>query len=297
MVDLLEANWLGSLLAGALAAWQLGRRSGGRAAGHASGGCGARPLAVRRHGAGPPVLHLQRLGGSHRCFEALWMNLPPHEVIAADLLGFGHSPKPRRCGYALEDHVEALAPLVPPGALVVGARHEGHKRSGAGGALQGDAAKHSWSTIASPTISMTWESLSWPSTALMTEAPRLPPCGPFLPRARRHGSSSSPETTTWMRAASRWLPARWRRSYRSLPAMALLSRWRPGDTKRCAGNGGLAAVGADDEATARARPVVRALQAVGGPAELHIVVHGRCPASTRPWPPSARLHSPRTPRH
>lgn len=78
------------------------------------------PLAVHRQGAGAPTVYLHGLGGSHRYFEALWGQLPPHEVIAPDLLGFGRSPKPRHCTYRIEDHVQAIEPLVPRGALVVG---------------------------------------------------------------------------------------------------------------------------------------------------------------------------------
>ncbi len=85
-----------------------------------SAGAGASTLAVHRHGEGVPGFYLHGLGGSHRYFEALWEALPPHAVIAPDLLGFGRSPKPRRCAYRLEDHLDALCPLVPDGAVVVG---------------------------------------------------------------------------------------------------------------------------------------------------------------------------------
>ncbi|MGH9030500.1 MAG: alpha/beta fold hydrolase [Acidimicrobiia bacterium] len=40
--------------------------------------------------------------------------------IAPDLLGFGRSPKPRHCGYAVPDHLDALLTVVSDGALVVG---------------------------------------------------------------------------------------------------------------------------------------------------------------------------------
>ncbi|HUY51911.1 MAG TPA: alpha/beta fold hydrolase [Streptosporangiaceae bacterium] len=80
----------------------------------------ARELAVYRRGHGVPVVYLHGLGGSHRYFEALWAELPPHQIIAPDLLGFGRSPKPRGCAYRVEDHLELLEPLVPAGALVVG---------------------------------------------------------------------------------------------------------------------------------------------------------------------------------
>ncbi|MHB1773110.1 MAG: alpha/beta fold hydrolase [Acidimicrobiales bacterium] len=80
---------------------------------------GTLPLAVHRQGAGAPTVYVHGLGGSHRYFEALWGQLPPHEVIAPDLLGFGRSPKPRRCAYRIENHVQVLEPLVPRGALVL----------------------------------------------------------------------------------------------------------------------------------------------------------------------------------
>lgn len=77
-------------------------------------------MGVHRQGVGAPTVYAHGLGGSHRYFEALWGQLPPHEVIGPDLLGFGRSPKPRHCAYRIEDHVQALEALVPRGALVVG---------------------------------------------------------------------------------------------------------------------------------------------------------------------------------
>ncbi|WP_026930094.1 alpha/beta fold hydrolase [Glycomyces tenuis] len=77
-------------------------------------------LFVRRSGSGDPVVYLHGLGASSRYFERLWAQLPPHRIIAPDLLGFGRSPKPWRNAYRLEDHLDALAPLVPAGAPLVG---------------------------------------------------------------------------------------------------------------------------------------------------------------------------------
>ena len=49
---------------------------------------------------------------------------PTHQVIMIDLLGFGHSPKPRHVDYTLDDHanaaIETLLPLLKSPAIVVG---------------------------------------------------------------------------------------------------------------------------------------------------------------------------------
>lgn len=45
---------------------------------------------------------------------------PGFSATAPDLLGFGRSPKPRSSSYTVEEHLDALAPLLEPASLVVG---------------------------------------------------------------------------------------------------------------------------------------------------------------------------------
>ncbi|MDP9388092.1 MAG: alpha/beta fold hydrolase [Actinomycetota bacterium] len=80
----------------------------------------APPLFARTWGDGPPVLLLHGLGASSRYWETLAEASSGYAATAPDLLGFGRSPKPRHAAYDVACHVEALAPLAAPGAVVVG---------------------------------------------------------------------------------------------------------------------------------------------------------------------------------
>lgn len=78
-------------------------------------------LAVRRKGAGRPVVLLHGLGASARYWDRLSDLLASdYEVIAPDLLGFGRSPKPRTAAYDVECHLRALVRLVPKGSILIG---------------------------------------------------------------------------------------------------------------------------------------------------------------------------------
>lgn len=60
------------------------------------------------HGAGPPVVLVHGVAGSHMVWSDLSPLLEPHfTVVAVDLLGYGHSPKPKTT-YTPALHVEAL---------------------------------------------------------------------------------------------------------------------------------------------------------------------------------------------
>ena len=80
----------------------------------------APPLFARTWGEGPPVLLLHGLGASSRYWEAMAEASSGYAGVAPDLLGFGRSPKPSDASYDVVCHVETLAPLLAPGAVVVG---------------------------------------------------------------------------------------------------------------------------------------------------------------------------------
>ena len=65
-------------------------------------------LHVRRRGLGPPLVLIHGVAGSGLIWEQVVERLPPHvDVIAVDLLGYGHSPKPR-LAYTSQVHVDAI---------------------------------------------------------------------------------------------------------------------------------------------------------------------------------------------
>src|SRR5581483_12019779 len=65
-------------------------------------------LHVRRRGAGPPLVLIHGVAGSGLIWEQVVERLPPHfDVIAVDLLGYGHSPKPP-VAYTPAVHVDAI---------------------------------------------------------------------------------------------------------------------------------------------------------------------------------------------
>ena len=76
-------------------------------------------LFARTWGEGPPVVLLHGLGASSRYWETLAEASSGYAGVAPDLLGFGRSPKPPDATYDAGCHVEALVPLLPPGAVVV----------------------------------------------------------------------------------------------------------------------------------------------------------------------------------
>ncbi|MDE0805392.1 MAG: alpha/beta fold hydrolase [Acidimicrobiales bacterium] len=78
------------------------------------------PLHVDTTGAGAPVVLVHGLGASSRYWEPVIDHLAQsHRTIAVDLLGFGRSPKPGTASYDIGCHVDALAPHVPAGSVVV----------------------------------------------------------------------------------------------------------------------------------------------------------------------------------
>jgi len=77
-------------------------------------------LFARQWGQGPPVLFVHGLGASSRYWEPLGEASSGYAGMAPDLLGFGHSPTPPDAPYDVACHLEALGPLVPAGAVVVG---------------------------------------------------------------------------------------------------------------------------------------------------------------------------------
>lgn len=78
-----------------------------------------RPLHVLRVGAGPPVVLLHGLTGSHEYFAPLTTSLSRHYTVTApDLLGFGASPWPDS-GYTVDDHLRALMPVLPKEPFVL----------------------------------------------------------------------------------------------------------------------------------------------------------------------------------
>ncbi len=78
------------------------------------------PLFARTWGRGPPVMLLHGLGASSRYWETLGEASSGYAATAPDLLGFGRSPKPPDASYDVACHVQALAPLLRPGVVVVG---------------------------------------------------------------------------------------------------------------------------------------------------------------------------------
>ena len=77
-------------------------------------------LFARTWGQGPLVVLLHGLGASSRYWETLAEASSGYAGVAPDLLGFGRSPKPADARYDAASHVEALGPVVAPGAVVVG---------------------------------------------------------------------------------------------------------------------------------------------------------------------------------
>ncbi len=77
-------------------------------------------LFVHRWGRGPEVVFLHGLGASSRYWQALAQVSSGYAATAPDLLGFGCSPSPPDAPYDVACHLDALAPTVPPGPVVVG---------------------------------------------------------------------------------------------------------------------------------------------------------------------------------
>lgn len=77
-------------------------------------------LSVRRWGKGEPVLFLHGLGASGRYWDRLAAVAGGFEGVAPDLLGFGRSPKPAASSYSVDDHLDALVPLLEAPSVVVG---------------------------------------------------------------------------------------------------------------------------------------------------------------------------------
>ena len=76
-------------------------------------------LFVAAWGQGPDVVFLHGLGASSRYWEALAAAGSGYRATAPDLLGFGRSPNPPDASYDVECHLAALAPHLPPRAVVV----------------------------------------------------------------------------------------------------------------------------------------------------------------------------------
>ncbi len=70
-------------------------------------------LHARLLGAGPPVVLLHGLVGSGRYWGAAYDRIAGHgrQLIVADLLGFGRSPRPA-AGYTPDDHADAVIALL-----------------------------------------------------------------------------------------------------------------------------------------------------------------------------------------
>jgi|SRR5581483_4905319 len=64
-------------------------------------------LHVRRRGVGPPLVLIHGVAGSGLIWEQVVQRLPDLDVIAIDLLGYGHSAKPR-LAYTPQVHVDAI---------------------------------------------------------------------------------------------------------------------------------------------------------------------------------------------
>lgn len=72
-------------------------------------------------GAGRPVLLLHGLAGSQRYWDPVLERLDGRvRACTVDLLGFGASPWPPDASYDVDCHLDAIAPLVEPGTVVVG---------------------------------------------------------------------------------------------------------------------------------------------------------------------------------
>jgi pimeloyl-ACP methyl ester carboxylesterase len=77
-------------------------------------------------GAGPPVVLLHGLCGSHRCWEPVAERLAAHHhVIAPDLLGFGASPRPPG-GYGADTQATAVGECALRAGLTAPAVVAGH---------------------------------------------------------------------------------------------------------------------------------------------------------------------------
>ena len=74
-----------------------------------------RQLAARSWGTGPDVVLLHGLGASARYWDPVAGSSQSFHGIAPDLLGFGRSPKPRSTSYGVDDHADAVLPLVGGG--------------------------------------------------------------------------------------------------------------------------------------------------------------------------------------
>jgi pimeloyl-ACP methyl ester carboxylesterase len=59
-------------------------------------------------GSGSPVLLLHGTAASLRYWDSVVSELTGHRVIALDLLGFGHSPKPRNVTYNVDTHLQSI---------------------------------------------------------------------------------------------------------------------------------------------------------------------------------------------
>ena len=75
---------------------------------------------MRRWGEGEPVLFVHGLGASGRYWDRLAEQASGFAGVAPDLLGFGRSPKPADSSYSVEEHLDALAPLLEDRSVVVG---------------------------------------------------------------------------------------------------------------------------------------------------------------------------------
>lgn len=77
-------------------------------------------LFVERWGSGPPVAFVHGLGASARYWQNLRDATAGFSGVAPDLLGFGRSPAPADAAYDVGTHLDALAPVLEPGSLLVG---------------------------------------------------------------------------------------------------------------------------------------------------------------------------------
>jgi haloalkane dehalogenase len=80
----------------------------------------AAALSVQRRGTGEPVLFLPGLASSGRYWDRLAEEATGIAGVAPDLLGFGRSPKPGDSSYSVDEHLDALAPLLEDRSVVVG---------------------------------------------------------------------------------------------------------------------------------------------------------------------------------
>ena len=77
-------------------------------------------LFTEQWGSGPPVAFVHGLGASARYWQRVRDASTGYRGVAPDLLGFGRSPAPPDAAYDVDTHLDALAPVVPAGSLVVG---------------------------------------------------------------------------------------------------------------------------------------------------------------------------------